>query len=663
MSPNPFTFLLSSLSLSFFFLNFDIKLSRNIPSSLFIDAVRAMPPRKARAKVESSSRSRRRRRSNNSSSSSSESEEELNLASRGSLPSADGSHDISVERAAQQRKEAVPAGKPKPHHGAASTIILLECPTCGKAFRGDSSRSGVQSNYRRHLLTHSQVRPYVCRCCAAGYTTSTNLRRHMKSAHRLEGFSVVRQLPAESPPLNIREAVFTDPHAKDVVGTLFYCQYCTARFDRRADRDAHEAGPCAAAALPAAGAKANREQEEGGPAGEPALAQGPSGAVEAAAAGETGSSRTSSVSSSARVSAVGAPGALDCPHCCRSFLGVAILKLHVQTCARRLRRRWSARDRQYPEADDSNNKGSNDGGESNGEAGPRTKIARTEGSTEEEEARTRESGTARVFVCPDCEQELSTRTRLKRHRLYHCPFRESDADPLVDALARAERRTRFLSRIHPAIQHASCRHDDHDDKSDDDDDDDEYEDSEDDDDDSGAEEGRRCGFLSGEEREEIAWLASLSLDHKPRSRHAQRQRRVMLKRLRAVERRSNPTSPPLRPSQPTMSSIVRGMPPPPVFPAVSLTIAPPRGGEPRHIASRSGLPVVGFLCPFGDCGEYFRQRRDFRAHIGARHPERMEEWERAVEEGGVHKEGNASDSNTKANEGEGDGDTHTPINF
>jgi uncharacterized C2H2 Zn-finger protein len=59
----------------------------------------------------------------------------------------------------------------------------LVCPTCGKVFRGSKRHGGLQSNYNRHLLTHSGDRPYPCTMCDVSFTTSTNLRRHEAKRH------------------------------------------------------------------------------------------------------------------------------------------------------------------------------------------------------------------------------------------------------------------------------------------------------------------------------------------------------------------------------------------------------------------------------------------------------------------------------------------------
>ncbi|CCW70705.1 unnamed protein product [Phytomonas sp. Hart1] len=64
-------------------------------------------------------------------------------------------------------------------------IATLVCPFCEKRFTGNRSYSGICSNYRRHLLIHTHERPYKCRYCGAGFTTKPNMRRHIRFVHPL----------------------------------------------------------------------------------------------------------------------------------------------------------------------------------------------------------------------------------------------------------------------------------------------------------------------------------------------------------------------------------------------------------------------------------------------------------------------------------------------
>lgn len=73
--------------------------------------------------------------------------------------------------------------RPKDHGHSVGTVVHIVCPYCGKEFRGDATTSGVRSNYRRHLLTHTGERPCACPYCSAAFATSSNLRRHISLLH------------------------------------------------------------------------------------------------------------------------------------------------------------------------------------------------------------------------------------------------------------------------------------------------------------------------------------------------------------------------------------------------------------------------------------------------------------------------------------------------
>lgn len=63
------------------------------------------------------------------------------------------------------------------------SVESLICPTCGKIFAGNNRNGGLRSNYNRHLLTHSDIRPYSCTQCDNTFTTSSNLKRHVQRRH------------------------------------------------------------------------------------------------------------------------------------------------------------------------------------------------------------------------------------------------------------------------------------------------------------------------------------------------------------------------------------------------------------------------------------------------------------------------------------------------
>ncbi|VVC41428.1 Hypothetical protein CINCED_3A017049 [Cinara cedri] len=61
---------------------------------------------------------------------------------------------------------------------------LFICPTCGKSFPRRSS-------WKRHQMTHEDVKPFVCRICTSGFNRKEHLMRHMLS------HSTIRPFPCE----------------------------------------------------------------------------------------------------------------------------------------------------------------------------------------------------------------------------------------------------------------------------------------------------------------------------------------------------------------------------------------------------------------------------------------------------------------------------------
>ncbi|KAG5502234.1 hypothetical protein GH5_05205 [Leishmania sp. Ghana 2012 LV757] len=99
-----------------------------------------------------------------------------------------------------------------PGGAAVGFTVHLVCPHCAKEFTGNSSTSGVRSNYRRHLLTHTGERPFPCTYCHQRFTTKPNLRRHVRSLHPFQatpsaqrrhpnGMEAEDVGPVASPPL------------------------------------------------------------------------------------------------------------------------------------------------------------------------------------------------------------------------------------------------------------------------------------------------------------------------------------------------------------------------------------------------------------------------------------------------------------------------------
>lgn len=77
---------------------------------------------------------------------------------------------------------------------------VLTCPTCSRRFVGSIAAGGLKSNFARHLRSHATVddataRPYACPACGKRFTTSTNLKRHVNTCdpamleHVVAGFT------------------------------------------------------------------------------------------------------------------------------------------------------------------------------------------------------------------------------------------------------------------------------------------------------------------------------------------------------------------------------------------------------------------------------------------------------------------------------------------
>ncbi|ODM91848.1 Zinc finger and SCAN domain-containing protein 10 [Orchesella cincta] len=69
--------------------------------------------------------------------------------------------------------------KTKQSHVSSSITPKLHCPHCSKSFERNY-------NFRRHLVTHSGVRPYSCEICGASKSLRESLINHLHVVHNLQ---------------------------------------------------------------------------------------------------------------------------------------------------------------------------------------------------------------------------------------------------------------------------------------------------------------------------------------------------------------------------------------------------------------------------------------------------------------------------------------------
>ena len=62
------------------------------------------------------------------------------------------------------------------HGGFVREMCRLPCKTCGKLIR--------RSNHRRHMLTHSSLRPFSCKICSKTFRHKGSLKYHMNHSHK-----------------------------------------------------------------------------------------------------------------------------------------------------------------------------------------------------------------------------------------------------------------------------------------------------------------------------------------------------------------------------------------------------------------------------------------------------------------------------------------------
>ena len=107
------------------------------------------------------------------------------------------------------------------------------CQTCGKTFQ-------VESDIKRHVYTHTDVRPYKCSQCPKSYTCKSSLRQHVALIHE------AKKLPCSlcSKSFSLKQDL--ERHMHTHRGTKpWQCQICKRRYSAKNalavhKRNAHE---------------------------------------------------------------------------------------------------------------------------------------------------------------------------------------------------------------------------------------------------------------------------------------------------------------------------------------------------------------------------------------------------------------------------------------
>ncbi|XP_050534088.1 gastrula zinc finger protein XlCGF57.1-like isoform X2 [Daktulosphaira vitifoliae] len=118
--------------------------------------------------------------------------------------------------------------EPQPPPEIESQQRLFVCPTCGKSFPRRSS-------WKRHQMTHEDVKPFVCRICTSGFNRKEHLMRHMLS------HSTIRPFPCEKcgkrfiRKEHLARHLMCIPscHSSSDMPRPFCCDICKQRFVRK----------------------------------------------------------------------------------------------------------------------------------------------------------------------------------------------------------------------------------------------------------------------------------------------------------------------------------------------------------------------------------------------------------------------------------------------
>ncbi|CCW65113.1 unnamed protein product [Phytomonas sp. EM1] len=288
-------------------------------------------------------------------------------------------------------------------------IITLSCTFCGKGFSGNRSHSGVYSNYRRHLLTHTHERPHKCRYCGAGFTTKPNMRRHIRFLHPLMVDST------DSSKVAGDSAIVVPLHTME----------------------SEKEGGIQVSSEPLSTSLVNREDNPHPESLDLKTMIQPPGLSSTSSSPRLGQPTWTDRSSQSLFPSQGEAKVDGCHYCGRCFSWLAIRLLHERRCSRR---------KGLPAAKTGNMTENTSfsiqlpaSGDSRVTSSKVAHYPSSKGSIPSDilsQSSPMGTNTKHVFVCEDCELEVSSRSKLRRHQRYYCPFRDDvRADPLTDILA------------------------------------------------------------------------------------------------------------------------------------------------------------------------------------------------------------------------------------
>nr|CCC92688.1 conserved hypothetical protein [Trypanosoma congolense IL3000] len=120
--------------------------------------------------------------------------------------------------------------------------LVMRCPYCSYTTERREGTNGG-THLKRHLLTHTKERPYKCHICPAGFTTSTNRKRHIAALHP----EVAASTCSGAATIVSRKGA---PAASNALGTFsassgefldnVTCRFCNITLSCKGERTRHE---------------------------------------------------------------------------------------------------------------------------------------------------------------------------------------------------------------------------------------------------------------------------------------------------------------------------------------------------------------------------------------------------------------------------------------